>query len=176
MEPIVLVTYATRSGSTAEVAQAVAQTLRENSISVDIQPVRSARSLEQYAGVVLGVPLYMTRFHKDARRFLAENRETLRKVPVALFVLGPAKKDEKDWTGAQKQLEKELAAVSWFSPVSQKILGGKFDPAKLSFPFNLIPALRRIPASDVRDWAAIRDWATDLASILQPVSQIHGAD
>jgi menaquinone-dependent protoporphyrinogen oxidase len=171
MESVVLVTYATRSGSTEEVAQAVAQTLRENSVPVDIQPVRSVRSLERYAAVVLGVPLYMGRFHKDAGRFLATNRKALIKVPVALFVLGPAQKNEKDWTGAQMQLQKELAKFSWLSPVSQKIFGGKFDPSKLGFPFSLIPALRKMPASDVRDWTAIRAWTIELAAALQVVPQ-----
>ncbi len=171
MEPVVLVTYATRSGSTAEVAQAVAQTLRENSVAVEIQPIHSVHSLEKYAAVVLGVPLYIGRFHKDARRFLAANRSALMKVPVALFVLGPAQKEEKDWTGAQTQLQKELAKFPWLSPVSQKILGGKFDPSKLGFPFNLIPALRKMPASDVRDWTAIRAWAVEVAAILHPVPQ-----
>jgi len=30
----------------------------------------------------------------------------------------------------------------------------------------LIPALRKMPASDVRDWNAIREWASDLAAAL----------
>lgn len=171
MEPVVLLTYATRSGSTEEVAQAVAQTLRENSVAAEIQPIQSVHSLEPYAAVVLGVPLYMTRFHKDARRFLAANHSALMKVPVALFVLGPVQKDEKDWTGAQKQLEKELAKFSWLSPVSQKIVGGRFDPSKLGFPFRLIPALRKMPASDVRDWTAIRAWASEVAAVLHKAPQ-----
>jgi len=48
MEPIVLVTYATRYGSFEEVAMAVAQTLRESGVAVETQPVRSVHSLEPY--------------------------------------------------------------------------------------------------------------------------------
>lgn len=171
MEPIVLVTYATHSGSTEEVAQAVAQTLRESGVSVETQPVRNIRSLEPYSAVVLGVPLYMGRMHKDARRFLAMHRNVLVSMPVSLFVLGPVQKDEKDWTGAQAQLEKQLTNYPWLSPVSQQVFGGKFDPAKLGFPFNLIPPLRKMPASDVRDWTAIRTWAVEVAEALHPVPQ-----
>jgi len=171
MDPILLVAYATRSGSTEEVAQAVAQTLRESGVSVETQPVRNIRSLEPYSAVVLGVPLYMGRMHKDARRFLSTHRSALSKMPVALFVLGPVQKDEKDWTGARMQLKKELAKYPWFSPVFNQILGGKFDPARLGFPFNLIPPLRKMPASDIRDWTAIRAWASEVAAALQPVRQ-----
>ncbi len=110
----------------------------------------------------------MGRLHKDARQFLAAHRAVLAKVPVALFVSGPVHKDQKEWTGAQQQLEKELRNYPWLSPVAQQIVGGKFDPADLGFLFKLIPAMRKMPASDARDWIAIRAWASDLAVTLQP--------
>jgi menaquinone-dependent protoporphyrinogen oxidase len=172
MKLTVLVTYATRYGSTEEIAQALAETLRESAATVEVQPIQKVHSPERYDAVVLGAPLYMGRLHKDARRFLSEHRSALTQIPVALFVLGPVHKDEKDWTGARMQLEKELAKFPWFSPVAQQIFGGKFDPANLGFPLTLIPPLRKMKASDVRDWAAIRAWASDLAVALQPVP--HG--
>lgn len=45
---------------------------------------------------------------------------------------------------------------------------GKFDPATLRFPYNLVPYLRRLPVSDIRDWKAIHDWASGVAEKLQP--------
>ena len=168
MEPIVLVTYATRYGSTEAVAESIAETLRDTGVAVEIQPAREVRFLDRYRAVVLGVPLYMSRFHKDARRFLSTYRSALEKVPVALFVLGPVQKDEKDWIGAREQLKKELLKFPWLTPVSLEVLGGKFDPAKLGFPFSLFPPLRKLPAGDARDWTAIRAWASDLALKLQP--------
>ncbi len=170
MQFSVLVTYATRYGSTEETAQAVAQTLRDKGLGVEIQPVKSVTSLEGYCAVVLGAALYMGKLHKDARRFLAVQREALAKLPVALFVPGPVEKREKDWAGAQQQLDKDLGKFPWFRPVSRQIVGGAFDPKKLRFPLSLIPALRKMPASDARDWDAIRGWASDLALILQPAS------
>jgi hypothetical protein len=38
---------------------------------------------------------------------------------------------------------------------------------KLGFPYNLIPALKQMPASDIRDWPAIRAWASGLAAQFQ---------
>ena len=172
METVVLVTYATRYGSTEETALVVADALRTSGLAVESQPIRCVHSLERYCAVVLGAPLYMTKFHKDARRFLSANRAALMKIPIALFVPGPVQKDERDWTGARTQMEKELAKFPWLSPVAREIVGGRFDPTKLGFPFNLIPALRnKIPAGDVRDWVAIRAWAGNVASTLQPVLQ-----
>jgi menaquinone-dependent protoporphyrinogen oxidase len=165
----VLVTYATRYGSTEEVAGKVAEALRETGSVVEVLPVRQVRSLEKYDAVVLGAPLYMGRMLKDARQFLSTYRAALSKLPVALFVLGPVGSEEKDWTGARQQMEKELTNYTWLSPVSKAVLGGSFDPSRLGFPFKLIPAVRKIPASDARDWTAIRAWANEVSLVLHPV-------
>ena len=167
MDDLVLVTFATRFGSTAETAQVVAQTLRERGLTVELEPIRCVASAERYSAIVLGAALYMGRLHKDARRFLSAQRGALGRIPVALFVPGPVKKREKDWVGVQQQLDKELTRFPWLSPAACHIVGGAFDPAKLGFPFNLFPPLRKMPASDGRDWSAIRAWASDLALRLQ---------
>jgi menaquinone-dependent protoporphyrinogen oxidase len=170
MSASILVTYATRYGSTQEVAEAVAATLRECGLEVAIQPMRDVRTLEGYRAVVLGAPLYMFHWHKDALRFLSRYREAITQRPVAIFALGPVHADEKEFQGSREQLEKELAKFPWLTPAAIAIFGGKFDPQKLGFPFNLLPALKNMPASDVRDWTAIRAWASTLAAMLQPAA------
>jgi menaquinone-dependent protoporphyrinogen oxidase len=164
----VLVAYATRHGSTREVAEAVAATLRERQLEVDLRPAREVRSLEGYSAVVLGTAIYMLRLHKGARRFLTRHREALTKRPVAIFAMGPFNNDEREWQGVRAQLDKELAMFPWLTPVAQEVFGGKFDPAKLRFPYNLVPYLKRLPASDIRDWTAIRAWASSVADKFRP--------
>jgi len=166
MSASVLVAYATRYGSTQEVAEAVAATLRECGLAVDIRPMREVRTLAGYSAVVLGAPLYMFRWHKDARRFLSRHREALTERPVAVFALGPTHDpyDEKEWQDSRAQLDKELAKFPWLTPVALEMFGGKYDPTKLPFPINLLAGEE--PASDLRDWTAIRAWAADLKPIL----------
>jgi len=162
----ILVAYATKYGSTREVAEAVAATLRECGLAVDIQPMREVRTLAGYSAVVLGAPLFMFHWHKDALRFLSRHREALAERPVAVFALGPTHDDEKEWQDSRAQLDKELANLPWLTPVALEMFGGKYDPAKLRFPINLLAG--KEPASDLRDWAAIRAWASNLAAKLQP--------
>lgn len=169
MSASILVAYATRYGSTQEVAEAVAATLRERGLEVVIQPMREVRTLDQYGGVVLGAPLYMFHWHKDALHFLARHREALKQRPVAVFALGPWHDEEKEYQEVRKQLDKELAKFPWLTPKAIAIFGGKFDPQKLTFPHNMIPALKNMPASDIRNWTVIRAWASDLAELFQPV-------
>jgi menaquinone-dependent protoporphyrinogen oxidase len=166
MPTSVLVGYATKYGSTQEVAEAVAETLRECGFEVDIRPLREVRTVEEYDAVVIGAALYMYRWHKDARRFLSRHRKALAERPVAIFALGPTHEpyDEKEWQDSRAQLDKELAKHPWLSPVAIQMLGGKFDPAQLGFPLNLLAGSE--PESDIRDWTAIRDWAKATAKSL----------
>lgn len=71
----ILIAYATRYGSTQEVAEAIAATLHERGLEVELQPVRKVRTLEGYGAVVLGAPLYMFHWHKDALRFISQHRK-----------------------------------------------------------------------------------------------------
>ncbi len=169
MSVSVLVTYATRYGSTQEVAEAVADTLRLHGLVVDVAHMTDVLSLEGYDAVVLGTAIYMFRLHKDARHFLARHSHALTGHRVAVFALGPFHDDPKEWEAARSHLDKGLAKFPWLTPIDYQVFGGRFDPAKLRFPFTLTP-LRRMPASDIRDWGAIRAWAGDLAGKLQPAA------
>jgi menaquinone-dependent protoporphyrinogen oxidase len=162
MPSLILVGYATRYGSTQEVAEAVAATLRECGLEVDIQPLSKVRTLAGYSAVVLGAPLFMFHWHKDALRFLSRHREALMERPVAVFALGPTHDpyDKKEWQDSRNQLDKELEKFPWFKPATLEMFGGKYDPAYLRFPLKMLAG--KEPASDLRDWTAIRAWAADL--------------
>jgi menaquinone-dependent protoporphyrinogen oxidase len=166
MSNVILVGYATRSGSTREVAEAVAASFRDNGREVDLRPIREVRSLDGYHALVLGAPLYMFHWHKDALGFLSRHKAAVEKVPAAVFALGPFHDEEKEWSEVRAELDKELAKLPWFAPVTRQVFGGKFDPADLRFPMNLVPAMKKMPVSDIRDWAAIRTWAGALAAKL----------
>ncbi len=167
MTSSLLLAYATSYGSTQEVAQSVAETLRNAGFSVDLQPAKQVRSVSGYAGVILGAPLYMFRWHANAKRFLSRHQKALVNLPVAIFALGPFHNKEDELSSAREQLDKELAKYAWLKPAAIQVFPGKFDPARLRFPYSLIPALKNMPPSDERDWPAIQDWALNVGSSLQ---------
>jgi len=164
--PSVLVAYATRYGSTQEVAEVIAATLRQAGLKVTVQPAREVRSLEGYGAVVLGAPLFMFHWHKDTLGFLAKHRAALGQRRLAIFALGPTHvpHDEAEWQSARQQLDKELVVFPWLAPVALEMFGGKYDPAKLRFPLKQLAG--KAPASDIRDWEAVRAWAARLAEKL----------
>jgi menaquinone-dependent protoporphyrinogen oxidase len=171
----ILVTFATRYGSTQEVAERVAGLLRREGLEVDLKPAREVQSLEGYGAVVLGAPLYIGHWLKDARRFFSRHRDALTARPVALFTLGPTRDGEHDWQEVRSQLDQELADHAWLTPVSTALFGGKYDPDKLRFPDSLLaklPAspLHGLPPNDMRSWVEIDAWASRLPAKLKPDS------
>ena len=158
MATTILVTYATKYGSTREVGEAIAASLCQQGVQVEILPAREVGTLNGYSAVVLGAALYMGRWHKDAHRFLKRHRTTLSHMPVAIFALGPLSGDEKEWQDSRAQLDRALAQGPWLMPIAIELFGGVINPAKLHFPFN------RMPTRDARDWTAIRAWASELGA------------
>jgi len=167
MSASILVTYTTSYGSTQEVAESIANALRENGLEVDFVHMRKVTSLEGYKAVVAGAPMYMFKWHKDMPHFLKKHREALLKLPVAVFSLGPFHDEEKEWTEVRAGLEKELAKYPWFKPVVHEVFGGKFDPAVLRFPMNLVPGLKKLGVTDIRNWTVIKAWAVSLIDKMQ---------
>ncbi len=168
MEEMVLVAFATKYGSTKEVAEAVAGVLRESGFATDLQPMSKVRDLEPYGAVVLGAPIYLGSWHADFRKFLARHQEDLSRRRPVIFTLGPTHSDPAEWQAVQIQIEKELAKYPWLKPLASELFGGKYDPAKLRVPDSLLAALpasplHGMPVSDARDWEAIRAWAQKIA-------------
>ena len=146
----VLVAFATKNGSTQQVAEAVADTLRACGVSVECRPARRERaSVADFALVVLGAPLYAGRWHRDAHRFLERHRQQL--PPTAVFALGPRRDDQEAWQRSRAQLDQALAKHRWLAPTSVALFGGVDPQGKHS-------------ARDLRDWAAINGWAAGLAA------------
>jgi len=156
----VLVAYATKYGSTQEVAEAIATHLDDLGLAVDVQQARDVASVAPYAAVVLGAPLYAGRWLGDARRFLRVHRQTLERTPFAVFALGPLLGTEEQFAGAKVQLDRALARERTLTPAAVEIFGGRLHQADHPFPFS------RMPESDIRDWDAIRAWSEGLPAKL----------
>jgi menaquinone-dependent protoporphyrinogen oxidase len=153
---IILVSYATKNGSTTEVARAIGLRLREHGHMVDILPAGDVRDLKDYDFLVVGAPIYSGRWLSGAHRILKQlkKRKTERIPPLAIFALGPRKNEgPEDWVIPKAQFERAQKKHPTIKPVSTALFGGA-DPPKKS--------VRR----DIRDWDAIKRWADELAGMM----------
>lgn len=158
----ILLAYATRYGSTQEVAETITAALRQAGFEVDIQPMQEVKALDNYAAVVLGAAIYNAHWHPDAHQFLSQHQEALSQRPVAIFALGPLSTSDAAMRRSRRQLDRELEKYPWLKPVALEMFVGKLDPSKLGF-FERLGST----ASDHRDWEAIRAWANALPALLQ---------
>src|SRR5512134_329424 len=158
-----LVAYATRFGSTQEVAESVAATLREAGLKVDLRLMSQVESLDQYEAVVLVAAIYNAKWHAEVHQFLARHQAALAQHPVVIFTLGPLSSSASAMRNSRRQLDKELAKYRWLKPVAVEVFAGKYDPKKPGMNFFE----RLLPARDYRNWEAIRAWASALPAQLE---------
>ena len=167
----ILLAYATRYGSTQEVAETIAAALRQAGFEVDVQPMQEVKRLDNYDAVVLGAAIYNARWHSDAHLFLSQHQEMLKQLPVAIFALGPLSTSDTARRNSRRQLDKELQQYPWLKPVAVEVFAGKYDPSKPGLGFFE----RLLPARDHRDWDAIRAWANSLPAQFQRVEMLQPA-
>lgn len=178
MSTSILVAYATRYGSTREVAEFIAVILQGHGFDVDVQSMRDTHALEEYQAIVLGAPFYMGRWPADALRFLSRHHDALMERSVALFALGPLSTDEQEIRDSRDQFDSVVEQHPTLKLDALEMFGGKYDPSKLGFSHRLLVALPASPlhgmsARDLRDWAAIRAWANELADKLQSGAHVQ---
>jgi menaquinone-dependent protoporphyrinogen oxidase len=89
----ILVAYATRNGSTAEIAQAIGKELTTAGLAADVTGIKTVSTLAGYTAVIIGGPLYMGSVDGAVSKFIGNNREQLLKLPVAAFAVGLAPKN-----------------------------------------------------------------------------------
>ncbi|MFH1085315.1 MAG: flavodoxin domain-containing protein [Chloroflexota bacterium] len=163
----VLVAYASRAGSTAEVAAAIGEALCAAGLAAEVRNVKRVPDLRGYDAVVLGSAIRMGRPLGEATRFARRNAAALAQMPVALFSVCAALQED---TPANCDKAREQTA-----PLTQALpaalvaqFAGKIDLATL--PWLLRVMLRKAGESedlklgDYRDWNGIRAWAGEVAA------------
>jgi menaquinone-dependent protoporphyrinogen oxidase len=168
----ILVTYASQAGSTAEIAEAIGQTLAEHGVLVDVRRMKTVTDLTPYRAVVAGSAVHGSKWLPEGMQFMHTQRDALAQKPFAAFLvcitLGMANASNYR-SGVVGWLEPVRSLVR---PVSEGFFAGSIDFAKLPKTFNVLMlhaavALGALPNGDHRDWNAIRAWAASLRPLLE---------
>lgn len=167
----ILVAYASKHGATEEIAERIAESLREAGQDADARPVQDAGDLGDYEGFVLGSAAYMGHWLKDATAFVSSNSDVLAKQPVWLFSSGPLGTKATAAKGVDLRTSAEPKELPEFQetihPRDHHVFLGVLDPDRLSFTersLRKLPSARAIlPEGDFRDWDEIQNWAYGIA-------------
>jgi menaquinone-dependent protoporphyrinogen oxidase len=157
----VLVAYASKHASTAEIAERIADTMREAGCPAEARPAPEVDDLSGYDAVVLGSAVYAKRWQRDARAFARRHGGELKQMPVWLFSSGPFGAPEDHPTAPTPPVAEKL--VKQLGAREHVMFGGRVPPD----PGNFIERamLKSTPPEqrDARDWLAIEAWARGVA-------------
>lgn len=154
----VLVAYATKLGSTAEIAESIAGTLRAAGLDATARSVRDIEDISTYDAVILGSALYAAHWQRDANRFVTRNLAALRDRPVWLFSSGPL---DRRLAAADLPISPQAAEVTApLAPRGHRTFGGRLEA---DAPGVDPQVLATHPIGDFRDWSAITTWAAGIA-------------
>jgi menaquinone-dependent protoporphyrinogen oxidase len=161
MRDKLLIAYASRCGSTSEVADAIGQTLCATGTAVDVRQMKDVSDVSAYRAVIAGSAVYRSNLLSEAVEFVKANREALSRVPLAYFVVcGTLQED------TPEKREKASAFLTplreTVQPVDEGLFAGRIDYSKVSLLAQLIVRALGGREGDWRDWDAIRAWATGL--------------
>jgi menaquinone-dependent protoporphyrinogen oxidase len=164
----ILVAYASKRGSTAEIAETIAATLRREGLGVCLERAEEVQSLDRYDAVVLGSAVYMKRWRGDARFFLKKHRKALRQMPFWVFSSGPVgdpSDDNPEWIEPPKIAVK----VEELGGREHVVFGGCLPAEPKNFVERALVEGTPRQFRDRRDWAEIRGWAHAIAHALVAV-------
>jgi len=161
MEKRVLVTYASKYGSTGGVADAVGKELCSKGMAADVVLIKNARNVSSYQGMVIGSAIYMGKWMPEAVDFVKQNKDILRQVPVAYFLvcMTLSQPTEKKRAEALSYMDPILKAAPEIKPVGIGTFAGALNYSNLSWINKKILKSKGSPEGDFRDWKAIRAWA-----------------
>jgi menaquinone-dependent protoporphyrinogen oxidase len=165
----ILVAYASKYGSTAEVAQKVGQVLSHPGITVDVCPVNKVSHLKSYDAVVLGTAIRMFKPLAAMRSFVFWNKGRLASKPTAIFSVGLAMSEDTPQNRTEATKYILPLAVNLTNNKSLAMFGGKLDYQTLPAFFRNIfskDTSGKMAEGDHRDWNAIQAWAETLPAAL----------
>jgi menaquinone-dependent protoporphyrinogen oxidase len=161
----VLVAFATKHGSTGEIAEAVGAALRDAGIEAQVRRARDVATIAPYDAVVLGSALYSAHWQREANRFVKRHLAELQKRPVWLFSSGPL---DHSAEFADIPLTEHVAPV--VAPIGargHRTFGGRLLEGTPGVDASMIATHR---VGDYRNWDHVDAWAREIAATLGEIA------
>ena len=168
MNKRILVAYASKYGSTKEIAEKIAGVLQQAGLQVDALPVTDIHDLAPYAAVILGSAVYIGKWMKSACDFLKEQEHALAGRPLWIFSTGPTGEGDpvallEGWRLPPDQ----QPVIERLRPRAVTVFHGNIDADRVNWiERTSVKALKK-PFGDFRDWGLITSWAASIVESLK---------
>jgi menaquinone-dependent protoporphyrinogen oxidase len=169
----VLVTVASKHGSTYEIAKEIGSELASRGIDASVVLVQDVRAVDEFDAIILGSAIHMGQWMKPAKEFVARETAILASRPVWLFSSGPVTDRSKPDDPADRRQGDQIAES--LAVREHRVFRGKLDKRGLSVAERALARIARAPSEDQRDWEAIRMWAAEIGAALVDSQALHPA-
>ncbi|GHO65426.1 hypothetical protein KSC_043180 [Ktedonobacter sp. SOSP1-52] len=126
----ILIAYASKHGSTQEIAERIAEKLQQMGKKAETRSVDARENPENYEALVVGSAIYYGSWLKEATEWVRQNQAVLAARPVWLFSSGPLGTEVQDAEPQPKEIAKFREILG---PRDQRIFFGVLDHSRLSF-------------------------------------------
>jgi menaquinone-dependent protoporphyrinogen oxidase len=157
----ILVTYATKAGSTAEIAARIGEHLSSRGFDVDVINVKSKPDPKDYQTVLLGSCIRMGGWLPEMMDYIKANQFALNSTQAALFTVHMLNAGDDQTSKAARiaYMDKVRALL----PATEEVyFMGAMDFSKISMLDRFISKMVKAEESDQRNWDKIKDWSETL--------------
>jgi menaquinone-dependent protoporphyrinogen oxidase len=161
----ILVTAATRHGSSKEIATLIAGLLEDAGLEADVREPDDVMSLAGYDAAVIGSGVYMGRWLEPARQMIERCRGEFTGRRVWLFSCGPLGDPAKPDGGPADGEALQVATGA----IDHRVFPGRLVKSELGLGERVVVAGVRAPYGDYRPWDDILTWARGIANRLRTV-------
>jgi len=158
----ILVAVGSKYGATREVAEAIAETLRERGFETDLADACDVSSVRFYDAIIVGSAVYGGLWRRDASDLVRAHQVMLRAREVWLFSVGMTSVTSPDQPIDEAEHLAVLAEAR-----EHKRFDGRLDVDRLNIGEKALIKAINPPVGDFRDFEEIRAWATDIGVRLQ---------
>lgn len=167
----VLVTYATVSGSTAEIAEEIARRLRQQGHAADAVDINEGPNPSGFDAVILGSPIHNGELLPAAVSYIENHGTELAKKPVWLFSVGMGPALHGPLGGFFKRLVPPAVATvrDRLQARDYHAFAGVFARPD-EFGIRAVTRILGLRYGDQRDWADVNAWADSTSRAIAEVT------
>lgn len=164
----ILVAYASKCGSTAEITDRMAQNFCSAGYQADLLPAERVRDVSMYQAIVLGTAIYMGNPLNAAQRFAEKYLAGQSHAQVALFNVSLTMKED-----TPENVETAMSyldpLVEYVQPALVGLFAGRIDNQTLPPLYRMFAQSDSqgiLAEGDYRDWQKIDAWQTSLETLI----------
>ena len=153
----VLIAYASRYGSTGEIAEVIGKELTARGKWVDVRLMEHVYSVYGYQAVIAGSAVHRGEWLPEAHEFVKRQQQALAGLPNAFFTVHML--NIGDDAVSQTNRAAYLDSIrKIFTPQEEVYFAGKIGFARMSFVDRMIAKSMQAIDDDQRKWTQIREW------------------